>query len=157
VKQAESLADSSMSDVTDEVDDLCEVDELPVKNTFLHFGKATAYAGCHESMQNDHKKLSRSSSSPAIMLTCPFSFEVPLTVAEKHELGKCAPCAYFHSKTDSCRLGESCNFCHFCPPTEVKTRKKQRRALGKAAKRAAHQAQLEELHPILESGSDEFC
>jgi len=153
LKQEESFADSSMSDVTDEVDDLCEVDEVPVKNTFVHFDKANTFAECHESSQDEHKKLSRSSSSPAIMLECPFSFSVPLTMAEKHELGKCAPCAYFHSKTDGCRLGESCEFCHFCPPTEVKTRKKQRRALGKAAKRAAQQAQLEELHQsILESG-----
>jgi hypothetical protein len=142
-----------MSDVTDEVDDLCEVNELPVKNTFVHFGKANARAECHESVQNNHKKLSRSSSSSAIMLTCPFSFAVPLTVAEKHELGRCTPCAYVHSKTDGCRLGESCKFCHFCPPTEGKVRKKQRRAAGKAAKRAAYQAQLEEIDPsILDSG-----
>jgi len=41
----------------------------------------------------------------------------------QHEEGVCKPCAYFHAKTDGCRLAEACSFCHLCSIDEVKIRK----------------------------------
>jgi len=87
-------------------------------------------------------KLSRSSSTPSIMLTCPFTVHRELSMEEKHEQGECSPCAYFYAKSDGCRLGSECKFCHLCPATEVKNRKKQRRKAGKAAKKALLESQL---------------
>jgi len=44
-----------------------------------------------------------------------------------HLAGTCRPCAYFHKKVDGCRAGFDCTFCHFCPTTEVKERKREKR------------------------------
>eukprot|EP00930_Biecheleria_cincta_P099120 TRINITY_DN90766_c0_g1_i1.p1 TRINITY_DN90766_c0_g1~~TRINITY_DN90766_c0_g1_i1.p1 ORF type:complete len:237 (+),score=36.15 TRINITY_DN90766_c0_g1_i1:85-795(+) len=37
-----------------------------------------------------------------------------------HETGACVPCTYFRMKADGCRLGNSCDFCHFCSEQKVK-------------------------------------
>jgi hypothetical protein len=43
---------------------------------------------------------------------------------ELHNRGLCEPCNYFWYKTDGCRQGSECPFCHFCPRGEIKRRKK---------------------------------
>jgi len=43
-----------------------------------------------------------------------------------HLKGECKPCGFFHTKTDGCRGGDDCSFCHLCPPTEIKTRRKEK-------------------------------
>jgi len=43
---------------------------------------------------------------------------------ELHNRGQCEPCNYFWYKTDGCRQGSECPFCHFCPRGEIKRRKK---------------------------------
>mmetsp|Transcript_77477 Transcript_77477/g.134244 ORF Transcript_77477/g.134244 Transcript_77477/m.134244 type:complete len:400 (-) Transcript_77477:84-1283(-) len=45
---------------------------------------------------------------------------------ELHLKGECKPCAYFYAKADGCRGGADCSFCHLCPPTELKTRRKEK-------------------------------
>lgn len=42
-----------------------------------------------------------------------------------HQLGQCTPCNYFRYKSDGCRQGSECSFCHHCPKGELKRRKKE--------------------------------
>jgi hypothetical protein len=43
-----------------------------------------------------------------------------------HSTGTCKPCAFFRSNdANSCQNGTACLFCHTCPPTESKARKKR--------------------------------
>lgn len=44
-----------------------------------------------------------------------------------HAKGQCKPCAFFH--TTGCQTGETCKFCHLCPPREVQRRKQIRRRI----------------------------
>jgi len=48
-----------------------------------------------------------------------------------HHLGTCKPCAFLWKDANGCENGMSCNFCHMCPPGEVKLRKKQKLAMRK--------------------------
>jgi len=41
--------------------------------------------------------------------------------SDVHHLGRCKPCAFFHTK--GCSSGEECRFCHLCPPNEKHRRK----------------------------------
>jgi hypothetical protein len=50
----------------------------------------------------------------------------------------CKPCAWFHHAR-GCQRGDACEFCHLCPPGEIKRRKKdkyrllrEKRAVGQA-------------------------
>merc|ERR1711879_426602 len=43
-----------------------------------------------------------------------------------HHLGTCRPCAYFGER--GCESGASCQYCHICPPGELKRRQKIRRS-----------------------------
>lgn len=45
---------------------------------------------------------------------------------EAHSRGQCTPCNYFLYKTDGCRQGSQCAFCHICPKGEIKKRKKDK-------------------------------
>lgn len=49
----------------------------------------------------------------------------------KHDLGTCKPCAFLWKDAQGCENGGNCNFCHMCPPGEVKQRKKQKLAMRK--------------------------
>jgi hypothetical protein len=49
--------------------------------------------------------------------------ELPSVGSADHASGTCKPCAYFaHSR--GCANGLQCQFCHFCPPGELKRRQK---------------------------------
>lgn len=48
-----------------------------------------------------------------------------------HNLGLCKPCAFFLK--DGCRSGADCKFCHLCESGEKKRRKKERKAVCRAA------------------------
>jgi len=50
----------------------------------------------------------------------------------------CKPCAWFHHAR-GCQRGENCEFCHLCPPGEIKRRKKDKYRLLRE-KRAGGQA-----------------
>jgi hypothetical protein len=132
----DSIADiSTLSDSTE-----CEgeIEDLPVKHTFVHF-KKEHLQDCSGAPACGEKKLSRSSSAPSIVLTSPFK---QFTITEMHQRGQCSPCAYFYTKADGCRLGSECKFCHLCSADEIKNRKKQRSKELKARK-AAVKAALE--------------
>jgi len=41
--------------------------------------------------------------------------------SRQHHLGRCKPCAFFHTK--GCKSASGCLFCHLCPPNEKQRRK----------------------------------
>jgi len=41
-----------------------------------------------------------------------------------HALGRCRPCAWMYKSEAGCRNGRKCEYCHICPPGELKRRKK---------------------------------
>jgi len=51
---------------------------------------------------------------------------------QAHLRKECIPCNYFYYKTDGCRQGTDCPFCHLCIKGEIKRRKKERVKLLKA-------------------------
>lgn len=55
--------------------------------------------------------------------------EVPTQGSRDHRLGKCRPCAFFHTK--GCANGVECEFCHLCDSGEKKRRARQRAILRK--------------------------
>jgi len=52
--------------------------------------------------------------------------ERPAPGALGHNLGRCRPCAWYHKDSSSCRNGQSCRYCHLCPPGELKRRKREK-------------------------------
>jgi len=44
--------------------------------------------------------------------------------SRSHQSGCCKPCAFFWK--DGCKNGQDCQYCHLCPPGELKRRKKAR-------------------------------
>eukprot|EP00927_Polykrikos_kofoidii_P079017 TRINITY_DN75809_c0_g1_i1.p1 TRINITY_DN75809_c0_g1~~TRINITY_DN75809_c0_g1_i1.p1 ORF type:complete len:333 (-),score=55.25 TRINITY_DN75809_c0_g1_i1:28-1026(-) len=54
-----------------------------------------------------------------------------------HDRRECRPCAWMHKGgNDGCRNGDSCDYCHLCPPGELRRRKReklQRRFFGDIA------------------------
>jgi hypothetical protein len=47
-----------------------------------------------------------------------------------HGQGICKPCAFFH-REEGCTSGADCEYCHLCPPGEIKRRKKKKQTLKK--------------------------
>jgi len=45
-----------------------------------------------------------------------------------HKAGLCKPCAWVHH-AKGCQRGSTCEFCHTCPPGEIKKRKKEKTVL----------------------------
>lgn len=43
-----------------------------------------------------------------------------------HAAGTCRPCAWMHKSAEGCRNGADCEYCHLCPPGEVKKRKQEK-------------------------------
>lgn len=93
-----------------------EADLLPVKRTFIHFP------------DNDGPKDSgfQWSSAPAIMMTSEHCSKYPKMEAA-HIRGECRPCFYNTNKSDGCRWGGDCEFCHLCPPGSVQKKKSKER------------------------------
>ena len=40
-----------------------------------------------------------------------------------HRAGLCTPCLFYTRKSDGCRLGEACAFCHLCSPEQASRRR----------------------------------
>lgn len=100
---------------------------VPVKRTFIHYDT--------DELEDDFglgEHTLRSKSAPARLLSRQVG-----RVTEEHKAGTCKPCAYFFAKADGCRLHNSCNFCHLCPPGEIKKRKKLKKASLRAEARDA--------------------
>jgi len=99
---------------------------VPYKNTFIHFKEPI-------SQIQDAPKVTWCS-APSVLQNRSFHTKTQMTPMEKvHLRGSCKPCAYYLYKRDGCRLGEDCQFCHFCKWGEVKRRKRQNKRLLKAA------------------------
>lgn len=47
-----------------------------------------------------------------------------------HGTGKCRPCAWYHKST-ACQKNQDCNFCHLCPESALKARKKSKLAAAR--------------------------
>ena len=93
---------------------------VPVKRTFIHYDTENL----EESVR--HQSVRRCQSAPSRLLSRQVA-----QVTQAHRAGTCKPCAYFFAKADGCRLHNSCEFCHLCPPGEIKKRKKQKKAFLK--------------------------
>jgi len=52
--------------------------------------------------------------------------ELPSIGSWEHHMGTCKPCAYFGER--GCGNGAQCEYCHLCPPGELKRRQKARRS-----------------------------
>lgn len=105
-------------------------DQPPVKRTFIHYdtsvedGTAAKY---HAEVNIDGpRRLAKSTSAPSILLRNIFRIIEKRSMAERHLVGQCSPCAYFCHKEDGCRWGTDCKFCHMCPSDEIKKRKKKK-------------------------------
>lgn len=69
---------------------------------------------------------------------------LPSRGSAEHLIGECRPCAWFY-KTTGCENGQECGFCHMCPETALKERKKQKRAIGRQALVKADRASVQAL------------
>ncbi|CAE8743327.1 unnamed protein product [Polarella glacialis] len=43
-----------------------------------------------------------------------------------HGSGACRPCAWLYKSRNGCRHGEKCDYCHMCPPGELKRKKRDK-------------------------------
>jgi len=57
-----------------------------------------------------------------------------LTPEERHIMGTCRPCSYFHFKEDGCRNGDSCEFCHLCTTEEARRKKQANKRIARNAR-----------------------
>merc|ERR1712066_615652 len=53
------------------------------------------------------------------------SVQLPNVGSALHGTGSCRPCAWFHKST-SCQKNKECSFCHLCPESALKARKKNK-------------------------------
>lgn len=63
--------------------------------------------------------------------------ELPSIGSADHILGKCKPCAFFHSK--GCESGADCRFCHLCGSSERRQRRKARKQLIRSVRQERRQ------------------
>lgn len=73
----------------------------------------------------------------------PSSFSVSYGSAD-HGTGQCRPCAWLHKSAEGCRHGENCEYCHLCPPGEIKRRKRDK-LVSRALEARQKQLHLEEV------------
>lgn len=52
---------------------------------------------------------------------------MPSVGSRSHYVGRCKPCAFFHTK--GCLQGSECSYCHLCPPHERERRKRLKQHL----------------------------
>lgn len=91
--------------------------QVTVKNTFIH--------GIGDELEPTDMENPHWSSCPAVFMTGEHHTIYPL-MEDTHIKGDCRPCAYFLTKTDGCRAGGQCNFCHLCPLGAIKKKKKEK-------------------------------
>uniref|UniRef100_A0A7S4WDQ4 C3H1-type domain-containing protein n=1 Tax=Alexandrium monilatum TaxID=311494 RepID=A0A7S4WDQ4_9DINO len=73
---------------------------------------------------------------PPLPLTTRFDStpELPSLGSAAHSSGTCRPCDFLY-RTDTCREGAACRFCHLCGPQAVRRRRKEKRALLRAGRK----------------------
>lgn len=109
-------------------------EELPMKNTFIHFDTSD------DDDEDDQPVIRPQKTCPANILETLFRTnscvlrEKKEKEADLHSRGECRPCAYFAFKKDGCRMGDDCEFCHLCDRSQVRrwtrARAKVRQAEG---------------------------
>mmetsp|Transcript_44088 Transcript_44088/g.81029 ORF Transcript_44088/g.81029 Transcript_44088/m.81029 type:complete len:318 (+) Transcript_44088:85-1038(+) len=127
---------------------------VPVKHTFIHFDYGSC-VGEDDTFSFDSKRLQCSASAPGLLMRRPYFALKPTPLSEeeerlkmsemvkRHASGSCSPCAYFHKKEDSCRLGMQCMYCHICPPDAMhKFRKQKAKQLRRSLAARSRQAKL---------------
>ena len=67
---------------------------------------------------------------------------LPSRGSEGHGTGDCSPCVW-HWKSQGCLRGSECGYCHLCPQSELKTRKKERVATLRSTSTQSHTMGLE--------------
>eukprot|EP00929_Paragymnodinium_shiwhaense_P109894 TRINITY_DN76497_c0_g1_i1.p1 TRINITY_DN76497_c0_g1~~TRINITY_DN76497_c0_g1_i1.p1 ORF type:complete len:181 (+),score=19.04 TRINITY_DN76497_c0_g1_i1:84-626(+) len=107
---------------------------LPLKNTFVHFDE-TDGTGSPTALPPRGQV-----SCPAIVQRHAFRTKTSILLEEHlqrkltlHLQKECRPCAYFAFKSDGCRQGDSCEYCHLCTRSEIR---RWKRAKGKYASRS---------------------
>jgi hypothetical protein len=105
-------------------DDVEDPEPVPVKRTFIHFDDHPGLKGAVRTGSS----AKRETSAPAVMSRVGFHLKFP-AMEEAHIRGDCRPCAYFLTKTDGCRRGDECSYCHLCTDSGKKQRRKERRGL----------------------------
>jgi hypothetical protein len=129
----------SPAPVAPQVPDLLQWDrrvDLPVKNTFIEFpntctpptGAARIINSCPPGTL-DKENAGNLPAAPKQPFT-PLKGEAEEDLLEGSAGSgmhphSCKPCAWFHHAR-GCQRGDSCEFCHLCPPGEIKRRKKDK-------------------------------
>lgn len=103
------------------------IQQLVVKNTFLDIRIDSG-----EKVDPEWK------SCPTVIMTNEFLTKYR-AMEEAHIRGDCRPCAYFLTKADGCQNGGGCSFCHLCPFSALKQKKKEK---VKALKQRDYQERL---------------
>lgn len=124
--------------------------EYPVKNGFVHIDGPNSLTASIEKESSPNW-----ASAPDIILNHPFHTRHS-AMEDAHKRGVCQPCAYFFHKQDGCRQGMNCSFCHLCPRSELRRKKKDKAKALKAMRRAAEGPENGQLvrAPLTDQGSD---
>jgi len=69
--------------------------------------------------------------------------QVPNVGSALHGTGKCRPCAWFHKST-ACQKNQECNFCHLCPESALKARKKSKMNAARKDSASSVEARFEQ-------------
>eukprot|EP00929_Paragymnodinium_shiwhaense_P083022 TRINITY_DN4406_c0_g2_i3.p1 TRINITY_DN4406_c0_g2~~TRINITY_DN4406_c0_g2_i3.p1 ORF type:complete len:123 (+),score=30.31 TRINITY_DN4406_c0_g2_i3:83-451(+) len=99
---------------------LPECEALSEKNTFIHF----------DDVDSEFERPSRRQATcPDLVQRRTFRTKTFLAKRQQRKLqmhldGECRPCAYFALKTDGCRLGDDCVYCHLCTRKDIRKWKK---------------------------------
>eukprot|EP00440_Ansanella_granifera_P076364 gb/GFBE01082871.1/.p1 GENE.gb/GFBE01082871.1/~~gb/GFBE01082871.1/.p1 ORF type:complete len:166 (+),score=38.76 gb/GFBE01082871.1/:1-498(+) len=134
---------------------------VPVKNTFIHFQEefllptttlrrtlsGPALLGdvqlplvkgedCSPAEAPAAASTSGGSTTPAVSHATSGTATPDAGSLMAHRLGTCRPCGYIYFKTDGCRKGDACEFCHYCTEEDVKERKRSYKRQCRASKRA---------------------
>lgn len=129
----------------DEEFDFCEglppTLELPVQNTFIQYPIDRFDTGIlrprFETAPEHPSRRAPSMSFDAMLNNsirrAKDSALQTLTIEEKenimllrHKAVECKPCAFVH-RPEGCQNGRACDYCHLCPPGELKRRKTRKR------------------------------
>eukprot|EP00747_Dinoflagellata_sp_TGD_P101650 gnl/TRDRNA2_/TRDRNA2_168408_c1_seq1.p1 gnl/TRDRNA2_/TRDRNA2_168408_c1~~gnl/TRDRNA2_/TRDRNA2_168408_c1_seq1.p1 ORF type:complete len:400 (+),score=56.80 gnl/TRDRNA2_/TRDRNA2_168408_c1_seq1:104-1201(+) len=117
-----------------------------MKNTFIHYNVPSSMTSQTVQMPSVPW-----SSAPGVMQLRSFHTVQP-EMERAHLRGECKPCAYHLYKTDGCRWGNGCEYCHLCTHGEVKKRKRDRvKALRKSKSQASEVEPPQGMHDVRSS------
>jgi len=117
--------------------------DIPIKNTFISFpnwtppptGAARVVRSCPPGAMDKENEAGNLPQAPQQPFT-PLKAEAEESAGSGSHPHDCKPCAWFHHAR-GCQRGENCEFCHLCPPGEIKRRKKDKYRLLRERRGAA--------------------